>query len=190
MGGRHNAEDVLTADQAASPFIVPKEYLCPSDEISRNINNAVSATGTVSVSYGYNCTEFIRQYQFFSNGPPAYTTNPAGHRAMSIKRASDKLAFTDSIDWWVAWGGADYRIGWDVLHQASIQSYKSSVPRVDGPTIYRHNEGANVVFYDGHTLYMKKQDMFVVNDYVNCPKNPGMWVVDMGLFLSGQLHCP
>ncbi|MGD0553301.1 MAG: prepilin-type N-terminal cleavage/methylation domain-containing protein [Sedimentisphaerales bacterium] len=197
---RHNAEVSIGAN-AGSDFIVQKEYLCPSDEISRNINNAVSSSGTVSNSYGYNSTEFIRATTFFSAGPSAYTTNPAGHRAMSIKRASDKLAFTDSVDWWVTWyKGADYRIAWDVYHQATIAQYKQNDPTVsyppgsqsiDGPVLYRHSEGANAAFYDGHVSYMRKQDMFVIKDHDGTTKDPGMWVADMSLYCAGHpLDCP
>ena len=59
---RHNAGNVIGDNKANSDFVVQKEYLCPDDEISKNINNAVIASGTVSVSYGYNATEFLVQY--------------------------------------------------------------------------------------------------------------------------------
>jgi prepilin-type N-terminal cleavage/methylation domain-containing protein/prepilin-type processing-associated H-X9-DG protein len=199
MEHRHNAENVLTANQAASDFVVQKEYLCPSDEISRNITNATFNGSTVSLSYGYNATEFLKQYQFFTMGPPAYTINPAGHKAMSIKRSSEKLAFTDSIDWWIAWEGANYAVGWDVYHQATIAQYRQQDPAVTpptgskavfGPVLYRHSEGAAVVFYDGHVSYMKKQEVFITKDYDNCPRNPGMWVANMGLYRIGHKNCP
>ena len=56
--------------------------------------------------------------------------------------------------------------------------YKDADPRVDGPVLYRHSEGANVVFYDGHVSYMRKQEIFVTKDYDATPKQPGMWVVN------------
>ncbi|MGB7582515.1 MAG: type II secretion system protein [Sedimentisphaerales bacterium] len=195
---RHNAEDVLTANEAASQFMVQKEYLCPSDDISKNIYNAVSTvnTNTVSVSYGYNCAEFVRQYGNITVCDSAdWTTLPsAGNTAQSIKRASEKLAFVDGIDWWVGWDGADYRVAWDVYHQATIGAYRHDAGTVYpagstviyGPTIYRHSEGANVAFYDSHVSYMKKQDIFVTKDYDGRPQNPGMWVADMGLYCSGH----
>ncbi|MGA2679145.1 MAG: prepilin-type N-terminal cleavage/methylation domain-containing protein [Sedimentisphaerales bacterium] len=195
MSHRHNAEDVLTANQAASDFVVQKEYLCPNDDISKNINNAVFNGSTVSVSYGYNSTEFGYKYQDITD-PGWWTTQPViGHMSQSIKRPSEKLAFTDSIDWWVAWEGADYTVGWDVYHQATIAQYRQQDPAVTpppgsksvyGPVLYRHSEGANVVFYDGHVSYMKKQEIFVTKDYSAHPPNPGMWVANMGLYCVGH----
>jgi prepilin-type N-terminal cleavage/methylation domain-containing protein/prepilin-type processing-associated H-X9-DG protein len=194
LSRRHNAEDVLTANQAASAFIVQKEYLCPNDDISKNINNAVFNGNTVSVSYGYNSTEFGYQYMDITN-PVNWTTQPTiGHMSQSIKRPSEKLAFTDSIDWWVAWDGADYRVGWDVYHQATIAAYRQQDPSVTpppkskavyGPVLYRHSEGANVAFYDGHVSYMKKQEIFITTDYDAHPKNPGIWVANRGLYCIG-----
>jgi prepilin-type N-terminal cleavage/methylation domain-containing protein/prepilin-type processing-associated H-X9-DG protein len=167
----------------------PKEYLCPDDEISRNLNNA-SGSSNVSLSYGYNLTEFIKGGDPMD--PRSWVTWPTpaapcsiGQDASAMKNTSGKLAFTDSIDWWVAWWpGADYTIGWDVLHQATIAQYKGSVPRVDGPTIYRHSEGANVAFYDGHVSYLKKEEIFVRTDYSATPKRPGIWVSNLGLYLK------
>jgi prepilin-type N-terminal cleavage/methylation domain-containing protein/prepilin-type processing-associated H-X9-DG protein len=199
MSHRHNAEDVLTASQAASDFMVQKEYLCPNDDISKNVSNAVFNGATVSTSYGYNATDFGYKYQDITD-PGWWTTQPAiGHMSQSIKRPSEKLAFTDSIDWWTAWEGADYRVGWDVYHQATIAQYRQQDPTVTpppkskavyGPVLYRHSEGANAVFYDGHVSYMKKQEVFVTQDYDNCPRNPGIWVSDMGLYHIGHPTCP
>jgi prepilin-type N-terminal cleavage/methylation domain-containing protein/prepilin-type processing-associated H-X9-DG protein len=172
---RHNAED-------RGDFAFSKDYLCPSDEMSKNVNNA---TSNVSMSYAYNTTEFLHVGRFFSAGPTAYTANPAGHKATSIKRASEKLAFTESVDWWVAWEGADYTKAWDKLGQARIEDYRTLItPPAWSVVIYRHSQGANVVFYDGHISYMKKQDVYIEKDWLASPKRPGMWVADMGLFLS------
>lgn len=174
---RHNEED-------RGDFAFSKEILCPSDEMSKNISNA---TTNVSMSYAYNTTEFLHVGKFFSDGPPAYTTNPAGNKAMSIKRASERLAFTESVDWWVAWDGADYTKGWDKLGQARIEDYRNRAlinPIMWSVVIYRHSQGANIVFYDGHVSYMKKQDVYIEKDWVVNPKRPGMWVADLGLFYS------
>jgi len=134
----------------------------------------------LSGSYGYNATEFTVQYGSIANPSQWYPvgTTSIGFTAQSVKRASEKLAFTESTDWWVAWAGADYREGWDKLHQANLQVYKDATPRVDGPVLYRHSEGANIAFYDGHISYMSKQNIFVTKDYDATPKQPGMWVVN------------
>lgn len=188
MGHRHNAGTMLGTSADSSDFLDPKEYLCPSDDISKN--TASAATSGVSTSYGYNLTEFVRDTAWVGT-TTGYTKNPACHNAQSIKRASEKLAFTDAIDWWVAWDGADYRKGWDMHHQADITQYRLTDPKVYGPTLYRHNEGADVAFYDGHVSYMKKQDIFVIKDYDIHPQKPGMWVADQGLWCLGHpTECP
>ena len=63
--------------------------------------------------------------------------------------------------------------GWDVLGQDTITPYKKV--GCDGPTLYRHSEGANVTFYDGHVEYMKKEKIFIQEDWDATPKRPGMW---------------
>jgi prepilin-type N-terminal cleavage/methylation domain-containing protein/prepilin-type processing-associated H-X9-DG protein len=196
MKNRHNAGNVIGAS-AGSDFVIQKEYLCPADEISKNVTNAVSSSGTVSISYAYNCTEFVRQY---GNAQTLNSTNVTslpslGHKSQSIKNASEKLCFTESVDWWCSWDGADYRVGWDVYRQATLTVYRKQDPGypyppqsqvVYGPVLYRHSEGANVAFYDGHASYLKKQEIFIKGDYDARPKKLGMWVADSGLYFKGH----
>lgn len=153
-----------------SGFDAPEEFLCPSDRIGRY---QVNAKHQVLLSYGYNYTEWKKNGAWL---PPI--KGYAGTWNHKVKRAAEKLAFTDAIDWWVWWLTADYRIGWDKVGQANIDTYKALEPKVDGPTIYRHTEGANVAFYDAHVSYMKKEDIFIIEDFEADPLKPGMWVID------------
>jgi prepilin-type processing-associated H-X9-DG protein len=111
--------------------------------------------------------------------------NPAAHKAQSIKNPSEKLAFTDTVDWWVSWEGADYKNIWDVIGEITVWEYQH-LPAPNGPiwtaVMYRHNEGANVAFYDGHVTWMRKQEVWNDKNYFGQPKNPGMWAVDYGLY--------
>jgi prepilin-type N-terminal cleavage/methylation domain-containing protein/prepilin-type processing-associated H-X9-DG protein len=194
MNHRHNAETTLTEAQAQSDFVVQKEYLCPSDDISKDIANAVFGGSTVSYSYAYNSTEFVKQYQSITDYAYWMTRPSIGHRSQSIRRASEKLCFTESVDWWVSWDGADYRRVWDRLHQASIETYKMGAPPltgpVHGPVFYRHSDGLNAAFYDGHVSYLKKKEAFVIKDYdlPSKQQNPGIWVSDMGLYLKSRVN--
>jgi prepilin-type N-terminal cleavage/methylation domain-containing protein/prepilin-type processing-associated H-X9-DG protein len=153
---------------AASSFEFPKAFLCPSDIISTDPKNAVS---TVLTSYGFNATDWG-----WTNGLAAGVY--AGYKASEIPLPAVKLAMIDSIDWWVEWKAADYTKGWDILGQANIQAYKDAPYNLNGPAIYRHSEGANAGFYDGHVKYMKKEEVFINADFTASPKNPGMWVAD------------
>jgi len=170
MGTNSKKSVEVSSRNESSQFSVPAEYLCPSDKISKDPENALD---TVLLSYGYNVTDW-GFLEAMNNRD--YT----GHKAIKIANPAQKLAFSDSIDWWIDWElGADYRDpGWDVLGQASNKDYKDV--GIHGPTIYRHDEGANVLFYDGHTEPLKKERLFIIEDFEANPKNPGMWVGDMG----------
>ena len=160
--------DINAFQSAATPgdYDVPDAFLCPSDKISIDPANKL---GGVLLSYGYNYTDWGWQ-----------NTEYAGHKAGAVKLPAVKIAFTDSVDWWVQWSAADYRVGWDKLRQANIQAYKNVGQH--GPTLYRHSDGANVGFYDGHTEYLNKRELFVAEDYDANPKRPGRWVVDLKIY--------
>jgi prepilin-type processing-associated H-X9-DG protein len=45
----------------------------------------------------------------------------------------------------------------------------------DGPILYRHSEGVNIAFYDGHVEYRKKDKVWSQDDWDW--GNGGMWSV-------------
>jgi prepilin-type processing-associated H-X9-DG protein/prepilin-type N-terminal cleavage/methylation domain-containing protein len=170
-----------------SPYNMPKALLCPADKIGIDWINQYNG---VLVSYGYNMTDwgiagawdevFRKQYG-----------GPMGHTISRITLPSAKLAFIDAIDWWVNWGSrfsspapADYAGGWDLYGQQSIGFYKGR--GIHGPVIYRHSGGANIGYYDGHSAYLKKRDIFIAEDfysnYSTGEQRPGMWVADMWMW--------
>lgn len=176
------------APTTVGSYAAPKSSVlyCPSDEITKNVYNAVQG---VSWSYGYNGTEFVLPHGDITNPQQCWVNFPwpvrpysIGQNAESLRRSSEKLAFVDGIDWWCAWPGANNTLKWDIVGQATIDVYRGSAPKVYGPTFYRHNQGANVAFYDGHASWMKKQEIFVMSDWNASCIQPGMWVVDLGLY--------
>jgi prepilin-type processing-associated H-X9-DG protein len=150
----------------------PKEFTCPSDRISKYRTNI--SDDRVLLSYGYNMTDWVEDV--WPNWPNDYY---AGHGAGAVKSPSEKLAFIDAPDWWVDWKAADYEQGWDRWGEQTIDFYKAPPEggRMDGPVFYRHEDGADVGFYDGHVEYMKKWDIFVIDNYLASPKKPGMWSI-------------
>jgi prepilin-type N-terminal cleavage/methylation domain-containing protein/prepilin-type processing-associated H-X9-DG protein len=192
------AKKQVELDLRDRKFIFPADYICPSDNVAKALMKdpaGILQQDGVLCSYGYNATEFLTSGGWFRRAAD-YTVNPAGHKTLSLKRPSEKLAFTDSVDWWVGWGGADYTQGWDKHGQSGIKEYRHETPstasmtcrRIYGPVLYRHNEGALVAFYDGHVSYMNKKDVFILDNY-NCPPapaKPGMWVGDMRLWMEGH----
>jgi prepilin-type processing-associated H-X9-DG protein len=159
----------------------PKEYRCPADRQIFNprlyayANNPGQSneqnTGTLT-SYSYNFEDW-----FPSDGRSwsLASQDHAGHKLSAVEEPSGKLIFHDGHDWWSQWKGADYIRGWDQLGQkGSVQNYKDA--GCGGPTLYRHNEGANFGFYDGHGERLRKQQAWVQADWDATPKRPGRWV--------------
>lgn len=148
---------------AAPGWHAPREFLCPSDVVS--IKERPDSQWDSWLSYGYNLTDW-----YFSDW---FGIGYAGHRNTTVPGPSGELIFTESNDWWLWWWGANYKDGWDVLGQDTITPYKQV--GTDGPTLYRHSEGVNLAFYDGHTAYMKKEKVFNIDAWD--AGTPGMWSV-------------
>jgi len=194
--------DDLDWNGATLAFDMPPAYTCPSDKIANDKKNRYmdqqSGAGKVLVSYGYNFTEWAKTDWSTWNGKPA----DAGHKATNIKQPGSKLAFADSIDWWVCWNGSDYagidsalhdpQKCWDKMGQQTIKVYKDA--GLHGPVIYRHMEGANIAFFDGHVKYMKKQEVYIKADRElvtldsgkRTRKGLGMWVSDPAMYIKND----
>ncbi len=159
----------------------PKDYRCPADTAIHNprlfayANNPNQSneknTGTLT-SYSYNFEDW---YPSGGRSWALASKDHAGHKLSSIEEPSGKLIFHDGHDWWSQWKGADYINGWNRLKmKGSVQQYKDV--GCGGPTLYRHNEGANFGFYDGHAQRLRKEKVWIPSDFNASPKRPGMWV--------------
>ena len=172
--GYEGSED--SADQ--SEVQTPKKFRCPSDrqrpdEHAYNIETG--NTGGTLVSYGYNIEDW-----YPSRGSGSWTGRPdyLGYKMSTIKQPALKLHFNEGHDWWSAWRGANYEAGWDVLGQmGTVNDYKQA--GCGGPTMYRHNHMANLAFYDGHVSAMRKDKVWMADEFNNSPYNPGMWAVKL-----------
>jgi prepilin-type N-terminal cleavage/methylation domain-containing protein/prepilin-type processing-associated H-X9-DG protein len=151
--GKQNVND--------SDWHAPREFMCPSDLVS--IQERPDRQWDSWLSYGYNLTDW-----YFSDW---FGIGYAGHKNTSVRRPATEMIFTESNDWWLWWRGANYIDGWDVLGQDTIMPYKDV--GCDGPTLYRHSEGANFAFYDGHVEHLKKQKVWIQENWDNGV--PGMW---------------
>lgn len=170
--------DVVGLDDATalggSRFVMPKEYLCPVDEQSdEDYWTSVSATYKNYVSYGYNLTDW---------GPSS--RNPAGwsgsiplsdwscrYRINDLKMSPNKIMFVDAGDWAVFMSGANYQIYWDRFGQ-NIVKYRDK--GMWYPAYFRHNEGTNVAYFDGHVEYRKKQFLFYYDPPESMSGNRGL----------------
>jgi prepilin-type N-terminal cleavage/methylation domain-containing protein/prepilin-type processing-associated H-X9-DG protein len=138
-----------------SDWHAPKEYRCPSDLVS--IQERPDAQYSSWISYGGNITDW------YTTGTNWMTIPYVGHKNTSVVGPGSELFFTESNDWWLRWPGANYEKGWDVLGQDTIMPYKNV--GCDGPVLYRHSEGVNMAFYDGHVEYMKKEKAWSQYDW-------------------------
>ena len=169
----------------------PSQYRCPADtqiwkpsQYAYANNTRLSDhqnTGTLT-SYSYNFEDW---YPSEGRSWALASKDHAGHKLSLVEEPSQKLIFHDGHDWWSQWKGADFTKGWDRLKQkGSVQAYKDA--GTGGPTLYRHNEGANLAFYDGHGERLRKQKVWIAANYTSRPKQPGMWVARLSVWKSYQ----
>jgi len=168
-----------TKDTPDQPDVqTPKKYKCPSDTQKAWLHaydaESGRTTGTL-VSYGYNIEDW-----YPSVGSSSWTgtmdMSVLGYKLSSIRQPATKLQFNEAHDWWSKWRGANYIDGWDVLGQdGSVQAYKDA--GCNGPTMYRHNDVANLAFYDGHVESWHKTKLWIPEHAEQRPYQPGVWVV-------------
>ena len=165
-------------DPGLSTVQTPKKYKCPSDRQKAYAHAYNVETGTTTgtlVSYGYNIEDF-----YPSVGSPSWDAtmlmDVLGYKMTTIQQPATKMQFNEAQDWWSKWKGADYIHGWDVLGQmGTVNQYKAV--GCGGPTMYRHNESANLAFYDGHVETWHKSKVWIPEHATQKPYQTGIWVV-------------
>ena len=69
-------------------------------------------------------------------------------------------------------------------HYGKVREIAYKDAGTGGPTLYRHGEGANLAFYDGHAERLPKQKVWIAANYNRSPKQPGMWVARLDVWNS------
>ena len=165
----------------------PRDFRCPADTAIFNprlyayANNPTqsdeSNTGTLT-SYSYNFEDW---YPSDGRAWALASKDHAGYKLAEVPQPATKLIFHDGHDWWSQWKGANFTRGWNKLGmKGSVQQYKDA--GCGGPTLYRHAEGANLGFYDGHAERLRKEKVWVQKDWDSSPKQPGMWVARLDVW--------
>jgi prepilin-type N-terminal cleavage/methylation domain-containing protein/prepilin-type processing-associated H-X9-DG protein len=118
-------------------------YYCPSDK-----RNLIKHPELQTWNWGVQ----------FSYGPNVMGLNAASQRELGyvsgrIKQPANKLMFADAIDYALTTAFSDYYY-WDKYGETTNPSLRLH------SASYRHTEGAEITFFDGHVGYLKKQQVY------------------------------
>jgi prepilin-type processing-associated H-X9-DG protein/prepilin-type N-terminal cleavage/methylation domain-containing protein len=172
--------------EVADDLKMPKEYLCPTDLASGRHKNLPTEYQNV-VSYGYNYTDWgpDSRNQISWSGDVPNGTQVARIELSQVKRSGEKLMFIDAGDLWAQKAGADYKTFWDRLGK-NLQSYRDAGQW--DPVFYRHNNGANIAFFDGHVEHRDKKSIFYYKSSTSLwpdeNKNNALWYIIPSNFLG------
>ena len=139
-GGKYNLNDWVEN--------WPRELLCPEAIVSQQIKK-----GTVTHSYGWNRETLGRD----PKTKIASFSNAYAIKITQVRRPAEKMQMIDGNWFYLDGPGfntpADWRSKWNV--------YGEREPNASNPITvsYRHKRGANVLFYDGHVNWMRKQEI-------------------------------
>ena len=149
-------------------YALPQAFRCPSFPVDKKEEfGSLTSTTIIRTTYAPNITDWVRADAEFGEGSPQERAMQdriwnKGPLVDKIKRPADKILFTDAKDVYLtyAWDQGNYILHWDV-HGEIGWGYTSNDGLDHGPEpMYRHNEGANIIFCDGHAEYRKKNEMF------------------------------
>ncbi len=145
---------------------LPEEMRCPSDRRTASTGLYVDAgIGQVfGMSYGFNIMS-VRpagdQWYYMIGGVRG---GIHALKTTEVKLPAVKFRMMDCSDWVVDRERADYTKYWDVdkdLLGAGHNWHKVA---------YRHKEGANVGYYDGHVEYLPKEKIYMIEPSSRNPK--------------------
>jgi len=148
LKGRHNEEDQDIFEEEAMTLL--KDFKCPNDKRTIDDGFYFEIEG---LSYGMNGMGLYGQNGWrYSNGP----LPPMAHclKTSQVVSPGSKFFFMDAVWFVVHRDCAAYKTIWDVYGD------KMGPWAWDAPA-YRHNEGANVLFYDGCVKYLPKEEIYI-----------------------------
>ena len=101
-----------------------------------------------------------------------------------IKRPASKVLFADAQGLYLTytWDHGNYINHWD--EHGEILGQELAGDHGQGPS-YRHSEGANIAFCDGHVEYRKKNEMFFFLD----GNNPNLAATNVDVARNDKLWC-
>lgn len=118
---------------------LPTGSTFPEDIICQSLHpDSVGSGGPLRNFYGWN-------RGLMSWDPPILI------RRNRVKSPSQVIQIVDGTDWHIHQSYADYTVNWDVHRHTRLWS-----------VAYRHDEGANVVHFDGHAAFLFKWEAWPV----------------------------
>lgn len=142
------------------PYVFPKEHLCPAmPKISdAEMSDILALWGwEMRNSFSYNTEWWAAEIPYPSDG------KYRGHKLSKIQQSSDKMMFIDGNFYQTRRVAANYETFWDVYGDSVLGG------TLFGQVAYRHDESANMVFFDGHTDKMAKEKVYNIDN----PSWPG-----------------
>lgn len=120
--------------------------VCPKATLA--MDQATASGYPISKSYAYNTYGMV--WMSTANAPLYYTGLTQGQ----VKNPSEKLMFCDSTDWVTGMSGSD---------KYDIHGEQYGPPPLTNIVAYRHENGLNVAFWDGHVEWKTKKEVAMVD---------------------------
>ena len=160
-------------------YALPEWLKCPDALIQQNVEEVIDNTTVMETTYAPNITDWVRAVEDYGESSPQERAMAdkiwnLGVPVAEIKRPQEKVMFTDTQDIYVtyAWDRGNYVNHWDEHGEITWGDELNDGLDHGLEPMYRHREGANVGFADGHAGYRKKQEMFYFLDG-NVPNQDG-----------------
>ncbi|MHC5061346.1 MAG: prepilin-type N-terminal cleavage/methylation domain-containing protein [Planctomycetota bacterium] len=173
QSGTENLGSHISGDlNSISYYGLPKKFRCPSypSEKASSAIAALDGENVLQTSYGLNVTDWWIAEPGMQ-GEMDEIIWEKGPIVEQIKRPAQKVLFTDALNPDVTYAGntgdyqGNYINHWD--EHGEFFGWEDSLlgGGLHGPEpMYRHNEGADIAFCDGHVEHRKKKDMFFFID--------------------------
>lgn len=141
----------------------PRRFICPNATYA--IDSATDVNGTLlGRSYGYNNTGMPNRDATGAKAASWATTVFIGTKLSMVNRPAEKLMFADGLEQNLADQnlGTYYTTVSYIVRGWADQFYESNV------IAYRHNQGVNVTFFDGHGEWVNYTKV-VTQNYAGIP---------------------
>jgi prepilin-type processing-associated H-X9-DG protein len=171
-------------------YALPLKYRCPSyPRMKAQEAQDADSTTVCRTSYAPNMTDWARVDEEYGEGSleemaMADRIWNKGVMVNEIKRPASKVLFADAQGLYLTytWDHGNYINHWD--EHGEIVGQELAGDHGQGPS-YRHSEGANIAFCDGHVEYRKKSEIFYFLD----GNNPNLAATNVDFARNDKLWC-